>query len=136
VAVDDILTTLGVVLVVNLIGVGALVMVSVRIVAGFWPTILRALLCAGLVFVLTILIAWTLQLLLGTDRGHVPTMAITLVINAVVMNSFIRAPDGTSIGLLKAGLAALIQLAVEAAVIALLAIVLGLSIFQAVQNAH
>jgi len=132
---SDIGQMIGTVLVVNLIGVGVLVMTSVRLVAGFWPTIPRALLCAGLVFILTILVAWSVQLALGSDN-HVPTWAIMLVLNAVVMNSLIRKPDGAAMGLLVAGLAALVQIAVEAAVIVLLAIVLGWSIFEAVQNAH
>jgi hypothetical protein len=132
--VDDIGTLIGTALAVNVIGVGVLVMISVRIVAGFWPSILRALLCATLVFILTLLIGWSMQVALGSAAGHVPTWAIMLVLNAVVMNSFIRKPDGTSMGLLAAGLAALIQIAVEAAVIVVLAIVLGLSIFEAVQN--
>ena len=131
----DIGQLIGTVLVVNLIGVGVLVMTSVRIVAGFWPTIPRALLCAGLVFILTMLVAWSMQLALGAN-DHVPTWAIMLVLNAVIMNSLIRKPDGTAMGLLTAGLAALVQIAVEAAVIVVLAIVLGLSIFEAVQNAH
>ena len=131
---DDIGTLIGTALAVNVIGVGVLVMISIRIVAGFWPSILRALLCATLVFILTLLITWTMQLGFGSNGGHVPMWAIMLVLNAVVMNSFIRKPDGTSMGLLAAGLAALIQIAVEAAVIVVLAIVLGLSIFEAVQN--
>jgi hypothetical protein len=133
--VEDIGQMIGTILVVNLIGVGALVMASVRIVAGFWPTIPRALLCATLVFILTALVAWSVQFALGSD-DHVPTWAIMLVLNAVIMNSLIRKPDGAAMGLLTAGLAALVQIAVEAAVIVVLAIVLGLSIFEAVQNAH
>jgi len=134
--VDDIAQFIGTVLVVNLLGVGVLVMASVRIVAGFWPTIPRALLCATLVFILTLLITWTIQFGLGSDGAHVPMWAIMLVLNAIIMNNFIRKPDGTSMGLLTAGLAALIQIAVEVAVILLLALVLGLSIFEAMQNAH
>jgi len=133
--VEDIGQMIGTVLVVNLIGVGVLVMASVRIVSGFWPTIPRALLCATLVFILTALVAWSMQFAFGSNN-HVPTWAIMLVLNAVVMNSLIRKPDGAPMGLLAAGLAALVQIAVEAAVIVVLAIVLGLSIFEAVQNAH
>lgn len=132
---EDIGQLIGTVLVVDLIGVGLLVMASVRIVAGFWPSIPRALLCALLVFILTIVVAWSIHVALGTN-DHVPNWAVMLVLNAVIMNSLIRKPDGTAMGLLTAGLAALVQIAVEAAVIVVLAIVLGLSIFEAVQNAH
>src|ERR1700761_2637335 len=121
----DIGQMIGTVLVVNLIGVGVLVMASVRIVAGFWPTIPRALLCAALVFFLTVFVAWSMPFAFGSAAGRIPTWAIMFVLNAVIMNSLIRKPDGASMGLLTAGLAALVQIAVEAAVIVVLAIVLG-----------
>jgi hypothetical protein len=131
--VDSILSAIGMAILINVFGVGALVMASVRIVAGFWPTMRRALLCATLVFILSILFIWTAPLALGV---HLPTWPVMLVLNTVVMNSLIRQPDGTSMGLFKAGLAALAQFAVEAAVILVLALVLGLSIFEAMQNAQ
>ena len=86
--------------------------------------------------ILTVFVAWSMPFAFGSAAGHVPTWAIMFVLNAVIMNSLIRKPDGASMGLLTAGLAALVQIAVEAAVIVVLAIVLGLSIFEAVQNAH
>ena len=59
-----------------------------------------------------------------------------LVLNAVVVNGLVRRPDGTAIGWVKAGLAALIQLTMEIVLMMLFVIALGVSLWEAIQHMH
>ncbi len=118
----------------DFIVVAALIIASVRMVAGFWPTFPKALLCSTLLFFLSLIVTTAMQTVVGKGNGFAPTSGVMLVLSAVVVNGLIKRPDGTSIGLAMAALASLIQLIAEILVIVLVVIGFGFSLLVALNS--
>jgi hypothetical protein len=128
---ESILTAVAVGVLLYFFVVAALVMSTVRMVAGFWPRFSKALLCSMVIFVLSLIVTSVVQSVVGAGNGFAPSAGIMLVLNAVVVNGLIKRPDGTSIGLVLAGLASLVQMVFEIALLVLFVLSLGLSFFAA-----
>ncbi|MEO8803152.1 MAG: hypothetical protein ABI304_08980 [Rudaea sp.] len=105
------------------IAIGAgIIMLSMRLVAGFTPKFLLAAATAIVAWIAVIAASWILGMILGHGTlTSLLALVVFFVVNAAIINALLKRPDGGQIGFGKACLVTLVELIIE--------IVLGVILF-------
>ncbi len=103
------------------IGAGV-IMLATRLVAGFTPKFLTALIAAIIETIAAGVVSWGLSMVLGGGGlSSLLSLVIVFLVYAAVLNAFVKRPDGAQLGFGKASLITLVQIIIE--------IVLGVILF-------
>jgi hypothetical protein len=107
------------------VGAG-IIMLATRIVAGFTPKFLTALIAAIIETIASIAISWVLNMALGSG-GLTLLLAFVLdfLVYAAILNAFVKRPDGAQMGFGKSCLVTLVQLVIEIVLCIILFFVFG-----------
>ena len=107
------------------VGAG-IIMLATRIVAGFTPKFLTALIAAIIETIASIAVSWILSMVLGSG-GLTLLLAfvIDFVVYAAILNAFVKRPDGAQMGFGKSSLVTLVQLVIEIVLCIILFFVFG-----------
>ncbi len=120
-----------------LLSATAIVVVSVRLVAGFWPKFSSSLLTAIAVSVTGFIVASESQSQLGST-GPYPTLTflVTALINIACLHFLIRKPDGQRLGFAHACFATVIQFAAELILFASVVVFLWYELIKTMSQGH
>jgi hypothetical protein len=107
------------------VGAG-IIMLATRIVAGFTPKFLTALIAAIIETIASIAVSWVLSMVLGSG-GLTLLLAfvIDFLVYAAILNAFVKRPDGAQLGFGKSCLVTLVQLVIEIVLCIILFFVFG-----------
>ena len=107
------------------IGAG-IIMLATRIVAGFTPKFLTALIVAVIETIAAGVASWLLNMVLGAGGlSSLVALAVIFLINAAVLNALAKRPDGAQIGFGKSCLVTLVQIVIEIVLCIILFFVFG-----------
>jgi hypothetical protein len=103
------------------VGAG-IIMLATRLVAGFTPKFLTALIAAIIETIAAGVISWCLGMVLGGGAlSSLLSLVIVFVAYAAILNAIVKRPDGSQMGFGKACLVTLVEIIIE--------IVLGVILF-------
>jgi hypothetical protein len=107
------------------IGAG-IIMLATRIVAGFTPKFLTALIVAVIETIAAGVASWLLNMVLGAGGlSSIVCLVVIFLINAAVLNALAKRPDGAQIGFGKSCLVTLVQIIIEIVLCIILFFVFG-----------
>ncbi len=107
------------------IGAG-IIMLATRIVAGFTPKFLTALIVAVIETIAAGVASWLLNMVLGAGGlSSLVALVLIFLINAAVLNALAKRPDGAQIGFGKSCLVTLVQIIIEIVLCVILFFVFG-----------
>lgn len=107
------------------IGAG-IIMLATRIVAGFTPKFLTALIVAVIETIAAGVASWLLNMVLGAGGlSSLVALVVIFLINAAVLNALAKRPDGAQIGFGKSCLVTLVQIVIEIVLCIILFFVFG-----------
>ncbi|MDR3386703.1 MAG: hypothetical protein P4L92_06575 [Rudaea sp.] len=108
-------------------GVGALIiMLATRIVAGFTPKFLMALVAAIVETIAAGIVSYVLNMVLGAGGlSSLVSLVIVFVLYAAILNALVKRPDGAQMGFGKACLVTLVQIIIEIVLSVILFFVFG-----------
>jgi hypothetical protein len=107
------------------IGAG-IIMLATRIVAGFTPKFLTALIVAVIETIAAFVVSWLLNMVLGAGGlSSLVALVVIFLVNAAVLNALAKRPDGAQIGFGKSCLVTLVQIIIEIVLCIILFFVFG-----------
>jgi hypothetical protein len=107
------------------IGAG-IIMLATRIVAGFTPKFLTALIVAVIETIAAFVASWLLNMVLGAGGlSSLVALVVIFLVNAAVLNALAKRPDGAQIGFGKSCLVTLVQIIIEIVLCIILFFVFG-----------
>jgi hypothetical protein len=107
------------------IGAG-IIMLATRIVAGFTPKFLTALIVAVIETIAAGVVSWLLNMVLGAGGlSSLVALVVIFLVNAAVLNALAKRPDGAQIGFGKSCLVTLVQIIIEIVLCIILFFVFG-----------
>ena len=107
------------------VGAG-IIMLATRIVAGFTPKFLTALIVAIIETIAAGVVSWLLNMVLGAGGlSSLVALVVIFLVNAAVLNALAKRPDGAQIGFGKSCLVTLVQIIIEIVLCIILFFVFG-----------
>ena len=119
-------------------GVGALIiMLATRLVAGFTPKFLMAVVAAIVETIAAGIISYVLNMVLGVGTlSSLLALVIVFVAYAAILNALVKRPGGVQMGFGKACLVTLVQIIIEIVLCVLLYFVFGTVLFSMFATMH
>lgn len=105
---------------------GGILMLATRIVAGFTPKFLLAVVTVVIAGIAGAVASWVLGMVLGAGTlSSLIALVVLFLVNAFVLNALIKRPDGTEIGIGKACLVTLLLMIIYIVLGIILMVVFG-----------
>jgi len=107
-----------------------IIMLATRLVAGFTPKFLMAVVAAIASWIACIVVAFVLQMVLGPGMLLMLLLLVAyFVVNSAVLNALLKRADGSQMGFGKAALVTLLQIVIYFVLGIIFALVFGFGMF-------
>lgn len=134
---QTVLTSLAVFVIGYVVFVAAVLFLSMRLAAGFFPRFAHALLTSCVVAILSLIVCWIVAATLTMGAtGAIVWLAANFFLNAMMVNVLMRRRDGATIGFGRACVVTAIQFAIEIVILFAVFLSVGAEILQFIGKLH
>ena len=134
---ETVLTSLAVSVIGTVVFIAVVLLLSMRLGAGFFPRFAHALLTSCVIAILSLVVCWIVAATLTMSAaGAIVWLTATFLLNATMVDVLMRRRDGATIGFGRACVVTAIQFAIEIVILFAVFLSVGAEILQFLGKLH